>query len=164
MSARFPVSVVIPVRDGLPDVLDAVASALAQSAPPLEVVVVDDGSRDGSGDAIEARFGGAPGPEVRVLRGRFGSAGAARNAGWRAARGDIVLFLGDDILAAPGLVAAHARRHAARPETEVAVVGRVDWAREIRVTPAMLRSRQGRREALTAWHGDPHAAVLARPR
>ncbi len=98
MSARFPVSVVIPVRDGLPDVLDAVASALAQSAPPLEVVVVDDGSRDGSGDAIEARFGGAPGPEVRVLRGRFGSAGAARNAGWRAARGEWVAFLDADDL------------------------------------------------------------------
>src|SRR3954453_13623567 len=40
---------------------------------------------------------------------------AARNAGWRAARGDVVLFLGDDILAEPGLLAAHGRGHEKGP-------------------------------------------------
>ena len=85
MSDRFAAAVVIPARDALPDVLEAVESALAQTRPPAEVLVVDDSSRDGTGTAVEERFGGDRRAPVRVLRGRFGSASAARNAGWRAA-------------------------------------------------------------------------------
>ncbi len=86
------IAAVIPAHDGLPDVLDAVASVLRQTHPAAEVVVVDDASTDGTGDAIEQRFGSA----VRVVRGRFGSAAAARNAGWRAAAAPWVGFLDAD--------------------------------------------------------------------
>jgi GT2 family glycosyltransferase len=54
-----------------------------------------------------------------------------------------VLFVGDDILAAPGLVEAHLARHRAHPEGEVAVLGRVEWARELRVTPFMRWLERG---------------------
>lgn len=94
MSSAFDVSVVIPAHNGLPDLLDAIESALAQTHAPAEVVVVDDASTDGSGEAAESRFGA----RVRVVRGRFGSAGAARNAGWRAAQGTWVAFLDADDL------------------------------------------------------------------
>lgn len=94
MSAAFRASVVMPVRNGLPDVLDAVDSALSQTLAPAEVIVVDDGSDDGSGDAVERRFG----DRVRVLRGRHGSAAAARNAGWRAAGSEWIAFLDADDL------------------------------------------------------------------
>ncbi|MFI5369988.1 MAG: glycosyltransferase family 2 protein [Candidatus Eisenbacteria bacterium] len=115
MSVPFAVSVVIPVRNGMPDVLDAVGSALAQTRPPLEVIVLDDGSSDGGADAVEARFdGGAGGPEVTVVRGSWGSAGAARNAGWRRARAPWVAFLdaddlwfGEKLAAAETLIARH---------------------------------------------------------
>lgn len=94
MTEPFRVATVIPVKDGLPDVLDAVASALAQSVPPAEVIVIDDGSSDGSGDAVRSRFGA----RVNVIPGRFGSAAAARNAGWRAATAEWVAFLDADDL------------------------------------------------------------------
>ena len=114
MSAPFEVSVVIPVHDGLPDVLDAVESALAQSRPPVEIVVVEDGSSDGSAEAVERRFG----DRVRLVRGRFGSAGAARNAGWRAARGAWIAFLDADDLWLPDKLAVAGERLAAAPNAD----------------------------------------------
>jgi len=98
VSGPFAVSVVIPAHDALPDVLVAVESALAQTRPPAEIVVVDDGSSDGTGAAVEERFGRDPRAAVRVLHGRFGSAAAARNAGWRAATAPwIALLDADDV-------------------------------------------------------------------
>lgn len=107
-------SVVIPAHDGLPDLIDAVESALAQTLPAMEIVVVDDASGDGSGDAVEARFGA----RVRVVRGRFGSAGAARNAGWRAARGAWIAFLDADDLWFPEKLAVVAEKLSAAPEAD----------------------------------------------
>ncbi len=111
MSVPFEVAVVVPVHDGMPDVLDALESALAQTLPAAEVVVVEDGSTDGSATAIEHRFGG----RVRLLRGRFGSAAAARNAGWRAARAPFVAFLDADDLWMTDKLAAAAHAFAAAP-------------------------------------------------
>jgi glycosyltransferase involved in cell wall biosynthesis len=107
-------SVVIPAHNGMPDLVDAVESALAQTHAPMEIVVVDDASTDGSGDAVEARFGA----RVRVVRGRFGSAGAARNAGWRAARGAWVAFLDADDLWFPEKLTTAAEKLAAAPEAD----------------------------------------------
>ena len=93
-STPADVAVVIPARNGLPDVLDAVASALAQVPPPAEVIVVDDASTDGTADAVRARFGAS----VRVVAGRFDGAAAARNAGWRAATARWIALLDADDL------------------------------------------------------------------
>ena len=112
MSSGFACAAVIPAHNGLPEVLDAVASALEQSPEPAEVIVVDDGSEDGTGDAVERRFGA----RVRVLRGRRGSAAAARNAGWRAARAPWIALLDADDLWLPGKLAEAERRLAAAPE------------------------------------------------
>jgi len=107
--SRF--SVVIPCHDGMPDVLEAVRSALDQSRPPDDVVLVDDASTDGSADHVEAAFPG----RVRFVRGRFGSAAAARNAGWRAASGTWVAFLDADDLWKPDKLAVAERTLAAAP-------------------------------------------------
>jgi glycosyltransferase involved in cell wall biosynthesis len=86
-------SVVIPCRNAERTVGDAVRSALEQTEPPLEVIVVDDASDDGSGDA--ARRAGA-----RVLRNsRRRNAGGSRNSGMEAARGDVFAFLDADAVA-----------------------------------------------------------------
>jgi glycosyltransferase involved in cell wall biosynthesis len=96
------VTVVIPTRDrpaGLAAALDALR---AQTLDPgrFEVVVVDDGS---SPPAVAS----AGGLDVRVVRhdAPRGPA-AARNAGWRAARGGLVAFTDDDCTPAPGWLAA----------------------------------------------------------
>ncbi|HYM80228.1 MAG TPA: glycosyltransferase family A protein [Candidatus Limnocylindria bacterium] len=101
----FSVSAVIPAHDALPFVLEAVESVLAQRRPAEEIVVVDDGSSDGTGAAVEQRFADAH-PAVRVVRGRFGSAAAARNAGWQAARSPWIAFLDADDLWFPDKLAA----------------------------------------------------------
>lgn len=104
------ISAVIPAYNGLPELLDAVQSVLEQTRPPHEVIVVDDGSTDGGGDAVTQRFGDA----VRVVSGRFGSAAAARNAGWRVAGGEWIAFLdADDIWFADKLSVARERLQAA---------------------------------------------------
>ena len=73
----------------------AIDSALGQSYAPLEVIVVDDGSTDGSRKVIAAY-----GARIRVILQENGGQGAAYNAGWLAARGAFVLFLdSDDVLA-----------------------------------------------------------------
>ena len=124
MSAALEITAVIPAHNGLPDVLEAVDSALAQTLPPAEVVVVDDGSQDGTGDAVAHAFGpsgvrrAGRGTPVRVVSGRFGSAAAARNRGWREARTRwIALLDADDVWFAQKLEVASAAL-AAAPEAE----------------------------------------------
>lgn len=65
-----------------------VESALGQTRPPLEVLVVDDGSTDGTAAAARGL-----GDRVRYLRQENAGVAAARNAGARAARGDLLAFL-----------------------------------------------------------------------
>lgn len=85
------VSVVVPAYQARRWVAEAVASAVGQSHPPLEVLVVDDGSTDGTGDAAAA-----VGASVRVLRQPNRGVAAARNRGLAEARGDWVAFLDAD--------------------------------------------------------------------
>lgn len=89
------VSVVIPCYNAAAYLREAVESALGQTHPPLEVVVVDDGSTDDSAAIAESY--GAP---VRVLREPTSKQGpgVARNRGIEESRGDWVAFLDADDL------------------------------------------------------------------
>lgn len=85
------VSVVVPVRDGNAWIRDAVGSALAQSWPRIEVLVVDDGSQDPP-DRVLPRDD----PRLRVIRQEPRGVASARNRGIREARGELVHFLDAD--------------------------------------------------------------------
>ncbi len=111
-------SVVIPAFDAERTLGEAVRSALVQVPPPLEVVVVDDGSRDGTRAAAEA-FG----PPVRVLTGENAGPSAARNRGAREARGTWIAFLDADDVWEPGYLAAAAAHLDAHPEAGVLCFG-----------------------------------------
>jgi glycosyltransferase involved in cell wall biosynthesis len=124
-------SVVVPTYNRaavLGRCLDALA---AQDPAPDEVVVVDDGSSDDT-PAVLARH-----DWVRAIRQPNGGRAAAKNAGVEAARGDVVLFLDDDVIATPGLVHLHAEHHRNRPAAHEALLGHVTWAPEIEVTRHM---------------------------
>ena len=94
-SCRWPpVSVVVPCFNAEGTVRRAVASALAQTAPPNVVVCVDDGSGDGTLGVL--RDLEAEHESVRVLSGPNGGACAARNRGLAEAAGTYVQFLDAD--------------------------------------------------------------------
>ena len=96
-------SVVIPTWNRAGLVVEAVESALAQEGGELEVIVVDDGSTDGTSEVIERKFG----KSVKLLRMATRSgAGAARNEGVRQATGDLLSFLDSDDLWLPGKLKA----------------------------------------------------------
>lgn len=103
-------SAIIPAHNGGQVLRRAVEALQAQDAAPerYEVVVVDDGSTDGSTDSLEAVARPA---SLRVLRQPKRGRAAARNRGAAEARGRALLFLDADIWAAPGLISAHLAHH-----------------------------------------------------
>jgi GT2 family glycosyltransferase len=110
-------SVVMPTFNGERFVAAAVQSVLAQHDPDLELVVVDDGSSDGTVELVERLTRGTP---TRLLQpGRLGNWVAASNLGLREARGEWACFLHQDDLWSPGRLA---RLRAELPRTSGAVL------------------------------------------
>jgi len=113
-------SVLIPTynrRDRLAMVLKGLSSQSAD-ARRFEVIVIDDGSTDGTSEWLAAEV--FPFTSRLLRQGNEGPA-TARNAGVRAAAGRVVLFLDDDLVPGSELVAEHLRVH--RAERGIAVMG-----------------------------------------
>lgn len=85
-------SVIIPARDVAPFVEQTVQSALRQTMPDIEVLVVDDDSRDDT----RARVAAIADPRLHLLNGHGRGAAAARNQALAVARGEYVAFLDAD--------------------------------------------------------------------
>jgi glycosyltransferase involved in cell wall biosynthesis len=103
------VSVIIPSYNHAPYLRECVDSVLAQDHPQTEVIVVDDGSTDGSLDLLRAY-----GARIRLLQQRGGRQARARNLGLGVARGELIAFLDSDDRYLPGrLSSAVAALHAA---------------------------------------------------
>jgi len=112
------ISVIVPVRDGGEAFARCLAGLTALDPAPLEVLVVDDGSRDPSAD--EARGAGLRVMTVPTPRGPA----AARNLGARHARGDVLFFVDADVVVRPDAVARVAR--ALEDRGVAAVIGSYD--------------------------------------
>jgi GT2 family glycosyltransferase len=98
-------SVIIATKDRAALLDAALASLHAQEdAPPYEIVVVDNGSHDATPDVAE-RHGAAYVFVAEPNRGK------ARNAGIARARGELVLFVDDDVVTPPRFLASHAAAH-----------------------------------------------------
>lgn len=112
------VSVIVPVFERPTLLCEAVASALAQAYRPLEVLVVDDGSRDETPDVL-AELAAAH-AEVVALRVPNGGPGLAREAGRQQARGTFLLYLDSDDLLLPGALTGLVAALTSRPECAIA--------------------------------------------
>lgn len=86
----------------------------------FEVVIVDDGSKDGTREVVRAFESRLP---LRYSRQRNAGLASARNHGVFIARGDILLFLDDDDVADPRLLEAHRQAHREHPEASHGVLG-----------------------------------------
>lgn len=127
------VSVVVPTWNRAGKIRRTIDSVLAQTWRRLELIVVDDGSTDGT----EAVVRGVADPRVRYLpKGPPRGAGASRNAGVRAARGELVAFndAGDEWR--PGKLEAQVPVLAALPDAAAMV-----YSSLIRVLPGGLEQR-----------------------
>ena len=126
MSApRF--SVVIPSfnrRRTLERVLDGYRRQAA-GGPDFEVVVVDDGSSDGTAELLASWSPGRY--RLRFARQDNGGPARARNRGLELARGEIVLFTGDDVEPTASLLAEHERAHRALDSESAIVLGLTRW-------------------------------------
>jgi glycosyltransferase involved in cell wall biosynthesis len=132
-------SVVIPTKDRAPALARTLAALEAQRADgaSIEAIVVDNGSGDGTIEQVRGRAGGSAIP-IRLIEQPDGGPATARNAGVKAAGGEVLLFLGDDTEPdGPGLLRAHLDLHAARPEETYGVLGRITWSPRSPVTPFM---------------------------
>jgi glycosyltransferase involved in cell wall biosynthesis len=111
-------SVVIPTWNRASIVCEAVASALKQRVGEVEVIVVDDASRDVTIALLNRTFG----PQIRVLRlEKRRGPGAARNAGAELARGEFVAFLDSDDVWLPGKLDVELRVFAEFPEANAVI-------------------------------------------
>ena len=112
-TGRLTVSVVIPTYDDRDHLAACLASLEAQRVPAgvtVEIVVVDDGSTDGTAAMVRERF---PGTVLLELKNR--GAELARNAGVDAARGGLIAFIDSDCVATPGWIATLVDRLRHRP-------------------------------------------------
>lgn len=124
--SRPQVSIVLPAWNRLPYLRLAVESVFAQTFADWELVIADDGSE---GETADYQTGLAAAPRVRVLRLRHsGKPGVARNAAWRAARGELIAFLDSDDVWLPRKLEVQVAALRARPDcawshTAFAVIG-----------------------------------------
>jgi glycosyltransferase involved in cell wall biosynthesis len=104
----------------------------AQTVLPdgMELIVVDDGSSDGTGEMVEAMRPRCDFP-VRYFWHSNRGPGYTQNVGIQQATYDLILLLADDIWPTPGLVAAHLAAHENHPQEHIAVLGDVITSPEL---------------------------------
>ena len=130
------VSVIIPTYNRRPLVREAVESVLAQSYRGFELIVVDDGSEDGT-----VRELSACGPGITVIPQARRGAASARNLGVRSSRGKYLAFLDSDDLWKPRKLEIQAAFLDSHPELEICQTEEV-WLRNGRRVNPRKRHRK----------------------
>jgi glycosyltransferase involved in cell wall biosynthesis len=132
------ISCIVPVFNGERYVREALDSILAQTYRPLEIIVADDGSTDGTA-AVVASYG----DRLRHVRQAEAGPPATRNLGLGAARGEYVAFLDADDLWHPEKLARQMARFEARPELDLCVAHVQNfWIPELREEAERFREHR----------------------
>lgn len=165
LPARTRIAVVVTNYNYRDFVVEAVDSALAQTRAPAAVVVVDDGSTDGSADLLRERY--ADDPRVTLLCGpNTGQLGAFRR-GIEVLDADVVCFLDADDRWAPGHLAAIGARFDAHPQvdmvfTDVRLFGNESHTIAYAPQPLDLGYTALATWAHAHWYGAPTSALAIR--
>lgn len=113
------VTIVVPAYNTLKSLPETVASLLAQTYTDLEIVIVDDGSTDGTAFWVNAHQD----PRVRLVQQANRGLAGARNTGIAAAKGALIGLCDGDDLWAPDKLAQHVTHLAANPDIGVSYSG-----------------------------------------
>lgn len=159
------VSVVMPCFNAAKSIRGSVASVLGQSCRDLELLIVDDGSDDGT-PSILAELQVQDG-RLRLLSQRREGPSAARNKGIRAARGDFVAFLDADDLWEPETLEQLLAAIGEQPDAVLAYCGWRNWFADGRPTRTHVPpdyEADGKLEFMLAHCPWPiHAVLVRRP-
>jgi glycosyltransferase involved in cell wall biosynthesis len=120
-------SVLIPTYNRLEILQKTLKTLEAQTLPhrDFEVVIINDGSTDDTRDWLDSYNGKL---NIVALHQKNAGQGIARNNGIKKTQGDIILFLGDDMLPAhPDFLELHVKSHEKHYGLEWAALGRIDW-------------------------------------
>ena len=151
MSHSPSISVVIPTYNRVRQVQAAVESVLAQTYPEFEVIVIDDGSTDGTGAAFQQLIGqhGSGGKPVRYLFQPNQGQSTARNKGIAEARGEWIAFLDSDDVWLPEKL-----------EWQMRAMGQFKSQCGACITDARLVDNRGRDTTAFRESGNPYAETL----
>jgi glycosyltransferase involved in cell wall biosynthesis len=111
------VSVIMPAYNVEPYVGDAIRSALAQTYTDFELIVVDDGSKDGTAEVVKALM--TQDPRIQLVQQANRGLAGARNSALRAARGEFFALLDSDDLWEPEFLAEQMAILDARPAIDI---------------------------------------------
>ena len=137
MQKRF--TVIIPTYNRA-KILGKCLKAIQEQTYPktdYEVIIINDGSTDVTEELVKSMINNSPCKLRYFKQEKNRGPAAARNVGIRNANGEIVLFIGDDIIATPTLLEEHVKWHKKYPEDNVAILGYITWSAEIKITPFM---------------------------
>lgn len=105
-----------------------------QKFQDFEVIIVDDGSTDGTSQMLGG-FLKRTSIKIRYFEKNHEGQGRARNFGIERAEGELILFLGDDMIPTVNLLEEHSKTH--NQYKNVAVLGYVDWHPDLKITDFM---------------------------
>lgn len=103
----------------------------------FEVIVVDDGSSDGTSEKVSEWSNEGKLTNFRYLKQENQGQGNARNNALKYAKGEVVMFIGDDMLTDEKCLKEHVKLHEEHPEPSVAALGLVLWHPDVKVTNFM---------------------------
>lgn len=136
---NLSLSVIIPTYNRK-DILKKCLNALFNQTYPqsnYEIIVIDDGSTDGTEEVVRGSIRSSS-ITIYYFKQRNKGPAVARNLGIKKAKGEIIFLTGDDIIATPTLLAEHIIWHTERfQQDNIAILGYVTWAPEIKITPFM---------------------------
>jgi len=133
------ISVVIPTYNRAAVLKECIYSLNKQDLPKnqFEVIIVDDGSRDDTAKIAKDIIRELNGMNITYVRQKNKGQGIARNTGIRKAKGEVILLIGDDLMATKDLLSEHLKIHFLHPEDNAAVLGFTSWDPRLHLSPVM---------------------------
>jgi len=132
------VSIIMPTYNRRDFLLEAIDSVQRQTYEPLEIIVADDGSTDGTAEVVRRLF-----PTVTLIQQPRRGVSAARNIGIERARGSFIAFLDSDDLWLPGKLEAEMDSFLKDPEIQVCYTDEIWIRRGVRVNPMKKHRKYG---------------------